>query len=266
MNIHKRARLTRMDREELWCMHSSNKYTKVALATYFRVSRQTIHIQLKRCRLGEFEPRDSSNHRYRCLKSGIKRLAKIESGIEKRKKKEARRYNKNYPGELMHFDTKRLPLLKDEKRMSPREQLFISIDDHSRELYAAIMPDKSQHSSAAFLQQVIDECPYTIEYTYSDNGKEYKGTPLHAFVKLCHDYSIGQKFTRVKRPQTNGKAERVIRTLMESWHQMQFKSREHRKQELIRWVNYYNTIKPHKGIDNLTPHEKLNEYFFNSNV
>jgi len=27
-----------------------------------------------------------------------------------------------------------------------------------------------------FLMQVVDECPYTIEYAYSDNSKEYKGT------------------------------------------------------------------------------------------
>ena len=65
------------------------------------------------------------------------------------------------------------------------------------------------------LEQVIDECAYTIEYAYSDNGKEYKGATDHAFVKLCTQHNIGQKFTRINRPQTNGKAERVIRTLME---------------------------------------------------
>jgi transposase InsO family protein len=56
---------------------------------------------------------------------------------------------------------------------------------------------------------VIDECPYTVECAYSDNGTEYKGTSNHAFVSFLHDHKIGQKFTKVKRPQTNGKAERV---------------------------------------------------------
>ena len=266
MNIHKRARLTRIDREKLWSMYSSKNYTVVQLSEYFRVSRPTIYTQLKRCRLKEFVPRNSTNNRYRCLRYGLKRLAKIEHSLEEKKKLEAKRYNKRYSGELVHFDTKRLPLLKGEDKQGPREHLFIAIDDFSRELFAAIMPDKSQVSSAAFLEQVIDECPYTIEYTYSDNGKEYKGTPNHSFVKLCTQNGIGQLFTRIKRPQTNGKAERVIRTMMESWHQTLFTSRKHRKQELIRWINYYNTVKPHKGIDNITPHEKLNEYFFNSNV
>ena len=72
-----------------------------------------------------------------------------------------------------------------------------------------------------------------------------------------------QRFTKVRCPRTNGKAERVIRTLMEMWHnKTEFKNREHRKLELIRFVNYYNNVKPHKGIDNLTPMEKLINYFY----
>jgi len=83
-------------------------------------------------------------------------------------------------------------------------------------LYAAILPNKTQHSSAVFLDKhVLKPCPYELDYIYSDNGKEYKGRPEHAFVKMCFDNDIGQKFTRVARPQTNGKAERVIRTIME---------------------------------------------------
>ena len=101
--------------------------------------------------------------------------------------------------------------------MTPREYLFVGIDDFSRELYAGIFPDKTQFSSAEFLRQAVDQCPYTVEYVYLDNGKEYKGTTNHAFVSLCKEHVIGQRFTRTKRPQTNGKAERVIRTLMEMY-------------------------------------------------
>jgi len=113
---------------------------------------------------------------------------------------------------------------------------------------------------------VLEERPYTIEiwYTDTDNGTEYKGNPkTHTFAKLCLENKIEQKFTRVKNPRTNGKAERVIRTLLEMWYQKtEFKSRSHRKQELIRFVNYYNTVKSHKGINNLTPMEKLINYFY----
>ena len=103
-----------------------------------------------------------------------------------------------------------------------------------------------------FLKQAIDECPYTIEYAYSDNGKEYKGTDQHAFVKTCIEHGIGQKFTRCNRPQSNGKAERVIRTLIEMWHQEEtFSSRQKRRGNLNRFINFYNVVKPHKGIDNI---------------
>jgi len=46
----------------------------------------------------------------------------------------------------------------------------------------------------------------------SDNGKEFKETDGHALNKACRQHGIGQKFTRINRPQTNGKVERVIRT------------------------------------------------------
>jgi len=197
------------------------------------------------------------------LKYGLKRLAKVEADLERRRKAEARRYNKSYPGELVHFDTKRLPLLKGEDATRPREYLFVAIDDFSRELYAGIYPDKTQYSAAAFLQQVLDELPYSLEYAYSDNGKEYKGTDSHEFVKLCRESGAGQKFTRCNRPQTNGKAERVIRTLMDMWHrQEQFKDRKQRQISLLRFINFYNTVKPHKGIDGMTPYEKLFEHFY----
>jgi hypothetical protein len=87
----------------------------------------------------------------------------VERSLELKKKAEARRYNKSYPGELVHFDCKRLKLLKGEDRSFAREYLFVGIDDFSRERYAAILPDKTQGSAAAFLGQVLEECPYTIE-------------------------------------------------------------------------------------------------------
>jgi len=55
----------------------------------------------------------------------------------------------------------------------------------------------------------------------------------------------------------------VIRTLMEMWHtQEQFKDRKQRQISLLRFINFYNTVKPHKGIDGMTPYEKLFEYFY----
>ena len=178
--------------------------------------------------------------------------------LEEKRKKEAMRYNKSYPGELVHLDTKRLPLLKGEEKTHLREYLFLAVDDFSRELYAGIFPDKTQQSAACFLIQIAEECPYTIEYTLSGNGKEFKGASGHSFMKAWPELGIGQKFTRPNRTQTNGQADRVIRTLMDMWHKKeQFISRKQRQITLFCFINFYNTVKPHKGIDNITPYEKV---------
>ena len=233
------------------------------LAEHFHVSRPTIYAVLKRARLQEFTPRNSTHQRFRTLQYGLKRLAKVEQMIQARLKRAAKRYNKSYPGELVHFDSKRLPLLKGQSANEPREYLFVAIDDFSRELYAEILPDKTQHSAACFvIDTVIAQCPYQIDYAYSDHGKEFKGTVDHAFVKACWQHGIGQKFTRTNCPQTNGKAEQVIRTLMDMWHsQTCFKDSADRRIQLVRFINFYNTVKPHKGLNKATPYEILSAYF-----
>lgn len=234
------------------------------LCRRYGVTAPTVYKIIHSGRLNDYSIHKSVNKRFRCLEYGLKRLSKIEKDLEKKLKEQARRYNKEYPGEMVHVDTKRLPLLTGESPKNNHEYLFVAIDDYSRELYAAILPDKTQFSSEKFLHQVIDECPYTIEQIYSDNGLEYKGDPTHhAFMKLCIENKIDQRFTKVKHPYTNGKAERVIRTLLEQWHnKTTFNTRQHRKTELIRFINWYNTVKPHKGISGKTPLELLTEYFY----
>lgn len=264
MTIHKWTKLTPVKRREI-----ADKYFKVGvricdLARDYQVSRNTIYNVIRRAKDKDFSVHKSINKRYRCLQYGLKRLAKVEAALEKKLKQQARRYNKNYPGEMMHSDNTELPILTGETAKTKPEILYVAIDDFSRELYAAVLPDNTQYAAAAFLEQVLAECPYTIEQWYTDNGTEYKGNPAkHAFMRLAAQHGIKQSFTRVKTPRTNGKAERVIRTILEMWHdQTEFKSRIHRRQELIRFVNYYNTVKPHKGIGNLTPMEKLINYFY----
>jgi transposase InsO family protein len=78
---------------------------------------------------------------------------------------------------------------------------------------------------------------------------------------------FGQKFTRVRRPQPNGRAERVIRTLMDMWHKQEiFKNRKDRQVSLLHFINDYNTVKPHKSIDNMAPYKKLLIYFYGPEV
>lgn len=262
MTIHKRTRLTLLQRKKISELHK-NGMRVCDLVRKYSVTSPTIYKILHRARDKDYTVHKSINKRYRCLEYGLKRLSKIERELEEKLKTKALRYNKKYPGEMVHFDTKRLPVLEGESPRSTHEYLFLAIDDFSRELYASIQPDKTQFSSERFLHQVIEECPYTIEQAYSDNGLEYRGNEAHAFAKLCRDSKIEQRFTKVRTPRTNGKAERAVRTLIEMWHRKtRFANREHRKKELIRFVNFYNTVKPHKGIDNMTPLEKLLSYFY----
>lgn len=264
MNIHKRARLTPLQRQEIFEKYHDQGLRICDLVRQYSTSRPTIYKIIHRGRHNDFFIHRSINKRFRCLEYGLKRLAKVEAELEKKLKAQAKRYNKEYPGEMMHSDHTRLPLIKGESPFAKPEHLFVGIDDFSRELYAAVLPDKNQYSAATFLKQVLEECPYTIETWYTDNGTEYKGNPKqHEFMLLCRENGIKQGFTRVNTPRTNGKAERVIRTILDMWEKKtEFKNRIHRKQELIRFVNFYNTVKPHKGINNMTPMEKLINYFY----
>jgi len=153
MEIHKKTRLTPIQRKNLsddyW-----EKHTRVCdLIRKYGVTAPTVYKIIHRGKHKDYTIHKSINQRYRCLKYGIKRLAKIEKQIEQKLKNQARRYNKKYPGEMMHFDTKRLPLLVGETPTSNREYLFVGIDDFSRELYVAILPDKTQYSSEKSLER-----------------------------------------------------------------------------------------------------------------
>ena len=243
MNIHKNTRLTPHNRQAIWRAYTQDKISVTSLAQQYHVSRVTIYRILKAARLQLLVPQKSTNNRFKQAKYGMKRLAKVEREIEEKLKKQAQRYNKSYPGEMVHFDTKRLPLLQNQKATDPRDYLFVAIDDFSRELYAAILPDRTAASAAKFLlHDVIDCCPYTIECAYSDNGVEYRGNAGHPFGVACVQNNIGQKFTRPARPQTNGKAERVIRTLMEMWHSKTlFQDAAHRQKLLKSYRLIFST-------------------------
>jgi hypothetical protein len=262
MVIHKNTKATPVIKQQIRDDYCNGMRKKQLLCEKYRLSRPTIDKILADMRKWFKYPKPSINHRFRALEYGMKRLAKIETTIVKKKNAEARRYSKEYPWELFHMDTKKLPAIAWDVDKS-KEYIFVWIDHYSAEWYAVIKGDKTQESAREVLIQFVNECPYEIEKILTDNGKEYKWTESHEFVMTCEQYSITQAFTKVKRPQTNGKAERFIRTLIEMWHEKEkFTSREERKQSLKRFINWYNTVKPHKWIENKTPYEYLYEFYY----
>lgn len=232
-----------------------------SLADEYHVDKKVIHRIVVRGRLGDFSVHDSANHRYRTLEYGLKKLMKTEARLQKRAERLAiKRYEKTYPGEMVHADTKLLPRLQGETKAMKRERLYVAIDDFSRTLVADVLPDKSQESSTVFGEVTDERLPFDIRDWYTDRGTEWKGTRDHAFVAWCREHDISQHFTKPRTPQTNGKAERVIRTLMEEWHRKnRFTSRDERRRILYAFVDFFNHERVH-GTLGMTPVEKLAQY------
>lgn len=149
------------------------------------------------------------------------------------------RYERERPGELLHIDVKKLGRIQGGagKRVSATkhytgtytdkagrrhgkagwEFVHIAIDDYSRLAYAEVLPDEQATTAVAFLKRAIDYYKrhgITVERVITDNGSPYVST-LHALA--CRQLGIRHLRTRPRRPQTNGKAERFIRTLLAGW-------------------------------------------------
>jgi transposase InsO family protein len=229
------------------------------LARYYRVSRKTLYEVFKKAKLDVFENYSSKNMRFRTIEYGLKKIRKTEIKLAKKiAKRELRlnRYVKKYPGEMVHTDSSFLPRISGEAITTPKEFLYIFIDDYSRTLFADILPDQTSYSAAIVLDEAIVMMPFKIECIYSDNGKEFKG----AFKALCKRYNIPQKFTRPYRPQTNGKAERVIKTIKGILAKHHFISREERRRILYAIVRHYNHIRPHQSLGGISPFNYLQKY------
>lgn len=258
--MHKHTKLTPVSRKEIYALWQNGRTIR-SLAEEFRVTRKIIYTILKRGRLKDFSVHKSTNERFRKALYGFKRLSKAEQRILGKIARKARRYEKDYPGEMVHFDSKKLPRVKGDSVKLKKESLFVGIDDYSRHLFADILPDKTQVSAGIFLETLIAVAPYKIDCAYSDNGTEFKGTPQHDFVWVCNNNGIEQKFTRVATPQTNGKAERVIRTIMEGWfNKHTFYSREERRKSLQEFIYHYNKKRPHSALEGLTPCHTIQNY------
>lgn len=263
--MHKNTRLLPRMRRELYRRWVEGD-TIAELSRHYRIATTTVYRTIEKAKLGIFVNLPSMNHRYRSLKYGLKKLSKTEKVLAKKlAKREHRlkRYEKSAPGEMVHFDTKKLPVMYGEAVTHPREWLHVAIDDFSRFLVADILPDKTSYSSAIFLEETIHAMPFLIEKAFSDNGSEYKGRPDHAFVLGLLRHEITQSFTKPRHPYTNGKAERVIKTIMTECFARNgrtFASRDQRRKFLYAFVNWYNQVRPHESIGNVPPLARLEAY------
>jgi transposase InsO family protein len=194
----------------------------------------------------------------------------------------AERYERSVAGELIHIDVKKLGRIhggsgkritghkrNPEKRRRDRdgvdrrvigwECVHIAIDDATRLAYAEVLPDEKALTAIAFLRRAVaffKRHGMHVRELLTDNGSPYRSA-VHAIA--CRTLDIRHLRTRPRRPQTNGKAERFIRTMLSGWaYGAIYSSSAERTAALDGWLWSYNHRRRHQAIGRETPINRLN--------
>jgi transposase InsO family protein len=207
---------------------------------------------------------------------GLGRLARL--GLE-----QPVRYEHSRPGELVHIDVKRLGRIQggagkrvtggikrnpDKRRLDAAgierktigwEYVHVAVDDHSRLAYAEMLRDEKATTAIGFLRRAIAfyrRHGIHVERVLTDNGSAYVSA-THALA--CKALAIRHSRTRPYRPQTNGKAERFIRTLLDGWaYGAIYRSSTERTAALDGWLWYYNHRRRHSALGRQPPVSRTN--------
>jgi transposase InsO family protein len=195
----------------------------------------------------------------------------------------AQRYERERPGELVHIDVKKLGRIRGgagkrvwggsthyNHRRTDKEgrrrntvgwdYVHIAVDDCTRLAYAEVLGDEKAVTAIAFLKRArafFASYGITVERLLTDNGSPYRSA-IHAIA--CRTLHIRHLRTRPYRPQTNGKAERFIRTLLGGWaYGAIYGSTAERTAALDGWLFRYNHHRNHSAIGRKPPIARLNE-------
>ena len=206
---------------------------------------------------------------------GMGRLGRL--GLEP-----AVRYERSRPGELVHVDIKKLgriqggagwrvrggaqhynPTFTDKdgkvRNTVGYEYVHIAVDDYSRLAYAEVLPDQKAVTAARFLVRALRffrRYGIQAERVITDNGSAYVGI-VHAIA--CRRLGLKHLRTRPYRPQTNGKAERFIRTLLSGWaYGAIYRSSHERTTALDGWLHHYNHHRRHSALGHQPPVSRTN--------
>jgi transposase InsO family protein len=184
------------------------------------------------------------------------------------------RYVACHPGALVHQDHKKLGRIPDGggwrglgHRGAPHhghshagyEHLEVVIDDASR--YTVVVPVADETAASAVLGLETAAAEFArlgirIERVLTDNGAGYKS---HAYRDTVAGLGARHKRTRPWRPQTNGKAERVIQTLLREWaYGRLYRSNAERELALPAFVDFYNRRRPHTALGGRSPLDDVN--------
>jgi transposase InsO family protein/transposase-like protein len=182
-----------------------------------------------------------------------------------------RRYERKQPGELIHVDIKKLGRFwtvgkrihhdnLQRNRHAGWQYLHLAIDDHSRLAYAELRDSESPRDCVAFLHAAVGfyrEHGISVERVLSDNGNGYRS---HRWADACEQLAIGRRYTRPRRPQTNGKAEALVKTLLREWaYRYAYPTSAHRARALPGYLRWYNRHRPHSSIGSKPPISRVSQ-------
>ena len=207
---------------------------------------------------------------------GMGRLGRL--GLEP-----AVRYERSRPGELVHIDVKKLGRIeggagkrvyRDQRRRSYAtytdrdghrrgrkgwEYVHVAVDDYSRLAYAEVLADEKATTAIAFLRRAVRfyrRHGIRVEQVITDNGPAYVSI-AHALA--CRRLKLRHLRTRPYRPQTNGKAERFIRTMLNGWaYGAVYGSSQERTAALDGWLWHYNHRRRHSALSHQPPASRTN--------
>ena len=208
-------------------------------------------------------------------------LARIGLGKRSRLEPPAspNRYERSAPGELVHVDVKKLARFhrpghrmlgrgpgRFEQRPAGYDYVHVCVDDYSRLAYVEVLPDERATTAIAFLRRAASWFAargVEVQAVMSDNGSAYR-SKLHKLA--CIALGIRHLRTRPRRPQTNGKAERFIQTMLGGWaYAAIYRDSRERNQALPGWLTHYNFTRRHGSLGHKPPSSRLNNLARNYN-
>jgi transposase InsO family protein len=196
------------------------------------------------------------------------------------------RYERRHPGELVHVDIKKLARIsvrgaghrvlgtrqsQYSHRVAGRktgftgyEYLHVMIDDYSRLAYAEVLDDLTAASAIAFLRRAVawfGERGVEVRAVMSDNGSCYVA---HTYAAALRQLGLQHQRIKPYRPRTNGKAERLIQTLLNEWtYARVYGSSLERTAALAPYLDRYNYRRRHGSLGHQPPASRLNNLIGN---